>query len=234
MKKVSCIICTYNEETRISRVLKVVSDHPLINEVIVVDDCSTDNTVKDVLRFKGVKLIRHKKNLGKSLSMRDGCNKTKNDLIIFLDVDLVGLTQNNITHLIKPVIDGLVDMTISMRKNTFFLYKILGHDFISGERVIKKDAALKILKDVPGYGAEVKINQYILDNNLKFLVVRWSNVTHTTKQKKEGIIKGWFHDLIMFKQIFNVVPFFEFVKQMLIMSWLSVGYKKELKNKIPQ
>ena len=69
----------------------------------------------------------------------------------------------------------------------------------------RQDIAKKTLKTVSGYGAEVKINKYILENDLKFLIVNWPNVTGITKQKKMGFIKGWFHDLVMFKQILQVL-----------------------------
>lgn len=231
-KKVSCIICAYNEEGRICKVLKAVAGHPLVSEVIVIDDCSKDGTVKEVLEFKDVKLVRHKKNLGKTNSMKDGCTKAKNKLVMFIDADLVGLTRNNISNLIKPVTDGSVDISISMRKNSLLLYKVLGIDFVSGERVIKRDIVKKILKTVSGYGIEVKINKYVLENNLKFLVVKWPNVSQTRKQKKEGFIKGWFHDLVMLKQILQVVSFPELIKQLYVMSLLSARYKREIKNEI--
>lgn len=228
MRKVSCIISAYNEGPRIANVLRAVVGHPLIKEVIVVDDGSKDDTSKIVLGFKDVKLIGDKQNHGKSHSMLEGCNKAKSDLVMFIDADLVGLTKDNITNLIEPVSKGLVDMTMSMRKNTILIYKLLGHDFISGERVMKRETAKKILKKVFGFGAEVRINQYFLQNKLKFMVIKWPNVAETIKEKKVGLLRGVIKDIMMCKQIFSALPFYLVFKQMFIMGWLSHNYKKEL------
>ena len=50
--KVSCIIPAYNEESRIANVLKVVENHPILDEVIVINDGSTDKTADVIRRFK--------------------------------------------------------------------------------------------------------------------------------------------------------------------------------------
>ena len=231
MKKVSCIICAYNEEPRIGDVLKVVINHPLLDEIIVVDDGSIDNTSREALEFKGIKIIRHKKNLGKSCSMLDGCNNVKNDVIMFLDADLDGLTHDNITQLVKPVLAGLVDMTMVICKYNFpqnVLIKLVGYDLISGQRVIRREMAIKILKNIPGYAAEIGINQYILDNNLKFIVVKWLNVRPIVQRKKKGIVKAVLNTIIGFRQLLIMLSLTQIIKQLLFMGKLSAKYKKEL------
>ena len=113
-KKVSVIIAAYNEEPRIARVLSVLEDHPLIDEVIVVNDGSVDKTSDVVKRFN-VTLIENKINMGKTLSIKRGLEKSKNEVILFLDADLVGLTKQNINDLVNPVLDGQVEWTLSRR-----------------------------------------------------------------------------------------------------------------------
>jgi len=80
-KKVSVVIAAYNEEPRIAMVLSVVEDHPLIDEVIVVDDGSVDKTSDVVKRFN-VTLIENKINMGKTLSVKRGLEKIKNEVLI--------------------------------------------------------------------------------------------------------------------------------------------------------
>ncbi len=70
--RISCIICAFNEAPRIAGVLAVASAHPLLHEVIVVDDGSTDNTAEIVKRFPLVRLISSQVNRGKSIAMATG------------------------------------------------------------------------------------------------------------------------------------------------------------------
>lgn len=232
MKKVSCIICAYNEEPRIGNVIKDILNHPLLDEILIVDDGSSDDTSRESLKFEGIKVIRHEKNLGKARSMLDGCNNSKNDLVMFLDADLVGLTHDNITELVKPVQDGLVDMTMTMCKYDFVVnafIKLLGAEILSGERVLKKEIAKKILKNATEYSAEIQMNQHILDNNLKFIAVNWQNVTAILKRKKEGTKGGISHNISVFKQLVKTLSLNRTIKQIFIMGKLSAKYKKELK-----
>jgi glycosyltransferase involved in cell wall biosynthesis len=231
MKKVSCIICAYNEGPRIGNILKVVMNNSLLDEIIVVNDGSVDNTEKEALKFKGIKFIGHEKNLGKSSSMLDGLNNAKNDIVMFLDADLIDLTSDNITQLIKPVIEDSIDMTMAMCNYDFVLNtfsKLFGVEVPNGQRAIKKEIAKEILKNAIGYSVELQMNQYILENNLKFLVVNWCNVKAPLKRKKDGIKKGFIGTIIGFKQLATKVPLTQIIKQMLIMGKLSNRYKKEL------
>lgn len=56
MMRVSCIVPAYNEAQRIGNVLAVATSHPLISDVIAVNDGSTDHTAQIVARFKAVRL----------------------------------------------------------------------------------------------------------------------------------------------------------------------------------
>ena len=231
MNKVSCIISAYNEEARIGNIIESVIDHSLIDETIVVDDGSIDSTEAEALKFKKVRLIKHRKNLGKSCSMLDGCNNAKNDLVMFLDADLDGLTSDNITQLVKPVQDGLVDMTMTICGYDCLLNalsKILGVEIPNGQRVIKNKIAKKVLKNSIGYSFELQMNQYILENNLKFIVVNWLNVSAPLKKNKQGIKKGIITNIVGFKQLITKISLIQMIKQMLIMGKLSNKYKKEL------
>lgn len=232
MKKISCIISAYNEGPRINYDLKVVSNHPLIDEVIVVDDGSSDNTSEEAFKFKDVRVIRHKENMGKTRSMLDGCNNSENDLVMFLDADLFDLNTDNISQLVKPILNGSVDMSIGMVKhdsNTSILANITGHGALSGQRAMKKEIALENLKKSHGYGAEAIINQYVIDNNMKFIVVNWLNVKATFRIKEMSVRESISSLIKTFRDIFSVVSPFKLIKQFIVMRKRSAKYEKNIK-----
>ena len=91
MAKVSCIIPAYNEGKRIKTVLDVVAAHPLVDEIIVVDDHSEDNTRAVVRHFAQrfpVILKTKKGKKGKAQSLLEGFSYAKYDLLCMIDADL--------------------------------------------------------------------------------------------------------------------------------------------------
>ncbi|MCD4775657.1 MAG: glycosyltransferase [Candidatus Aegiribacteria sp.] len=92
---VSVIIPAYNEENRIGTFLdKLVTycgNSVLIYEVIVVDDCSTDDTIGIIAQyedqFEHFHLLRSKRNSGKGYSVKRGLFKAQGDICLFMDAD---------------------------------------------------------------------------------------------------------------------------------------------------
>src|SRR3989344_2291575 len=100
--KISCIIPAFNEESTIKKVLKVVKKVRTINEIIVVDDGSIDDTFKKA-KQKGVKVIKHKVNKGKGAAIKTGFKHSHGDIILFLDADLYNITPKKITSILQPL-----------------------------------------------------------------------------------------------------------------------------------
>lgn len=205
--RVTCVIPAYNEEERIGNVLKVVVKVSAIDEIIVVNDGSTDNTVDIVKDFHRVKLLDLSPNRGKAYALKQGITAATGNVILLLDADLMGLKKRNIEELVAPVIDGDADMTLSLRKNSLFIYRLFGVDLVSGERAISKDI-LENLKDYEDsrFGFESILNEHIVKNKLKFEVVKWDNVRVAPKHKKRGFWKGIGGELKMIGEIFAAVP----------------------------
>jgi glycosyltransferase involved in cell wall biosynthesis len=225
MIKVSCVIAAYNERARIGGVLKAVYKHPLIDEIIIVDDGSTDNTAEVLSDFPDVKFIVHPQNKGKSFAVKTGLKEARGELVALIDADLIGLSAEDITNLINPVQSGKADISISLRKNAPITWRIIGLDPISGERVFHK----KILEDqyenlmkLPGFGIETFLNQIIVKNNFRIKVVHWSNVESPEKFKKYGLKFGITSEIGMFIDIFKTASVFEVIYRIIKMLCLRV------------
>lgn len=118
--KLSVIIPLFNEEKTIKNILEKVKEVKLPKgiekEVIVVDDGSTDNSVSMVqsLKLKDVKLISHKKNMGKGAGVRTGLDAASGDLVIIQDADLE-YDPSDFGKLITPIIEGKAKVVYGTR-----------------------------------------------------------------------------------------------------------------------
>ena len=87
----SVIIPVYNTKKYLNKCIKSIIDQKHNKtEIILIDDCSTDGSLKVCNSFKyhpSVRIIRHKKNLGVSVSRNDGILAAKGEYILFLDSD---------------------------------------------------------------------------------------------------------------------------------------------------
>jgi glycosyltransferase involved in cell wall biosynthesis len=206
MKGVSCIVPAFNEGPRIGNVLKVLCKTPSINEVIVVNDASTDNTLSAINKFKHnkvLKIINLRENKGKSFSVACGIEKAKYDIILMIDSDLKGLTSEHINRLVDPVLKGNVDFTISLRENSLWIYKLLGIDFVSGERAIKRKLLgnLHEIKKLDSFGLEVFVNNKLIKNRNKIKVIYLNGVSHARKSEKIGFYSGFIGEIGMIFQL---------------------------------
>ena len=114
--KVSVIIPAYNESKTIGLCLNSVLNQDYNNEVeiIVVDDGSSDNTLKILKKYKKVKVVKQK-HLGKSKALNNGISKAKNDFILVIDADTI-IKKDFIREIIKPFSDKKVGATTGIIK----------------------------------------------------------------------------------------------------------------------
>lgn len=191
-QRVTAIVPAYNEAERIGRVLDVLTTYPHFEEVIVVDDGSTDETEKVVKKY----LVRHVKNAvneGKGHAMDIGVALSKGDIIFFADADVTGLTHEIIDDILKSVVSGEVDMSIAMRnRKTYYLhYVVFFIPLLGGERALTKN----LWQMLPGYykhrfKVETGLNFYARYYGKGFNYKVYQGLSQVIKEKKFGLIDG--------------------------------------------
>ncbi|NOT37449.1 MAG: glycosyltransferase family 2 protein [Saprospiraceae bacterium] len=124
MSKLSIIIPAYNEGPTIHRILDKVREVELINqvtkEIIIVNDCSKDNTEEAILKYikanpqLSITYYKHEINKGKGATLRTGIQKATGDYVIVQDADLEYDPQEY-NLLLKPILDGFADVVYGSR-----------------------------------------------------------------------------------------------------------------------
>ena len=108
---VTVIIPALNEGSTIGQVVSLARNSSYVSEIIVVDDKSMDNTI-DEARKEGALVITSTK-LGKGASMKDGVLVAKNEVVAFLDADIVTYPEDIIELLTDPIIKNEADFVKS-------------------------------------------------------------------------------------------------------------------------
>ena len=130
MKKLSLVICVYNEEPNIAplsiQIMNALGDFDF--EAIFVDDGSTDGTREEIRKINDDRfiLLELKRNYGQSSALQAGIDQAEGEFIALIDGDL----QNDpadIPHMLKLAEDGEWDMVAGVRANRkdgMFLRKV--------------------------------------------------------------------------------------------------------------
>ena len=195
MKNVSAIICAYNEEKTIENVIRSAFANYLVNDIIVVNDGSTDNTGKIIESLKDeitITDIHFTENKGKGYAMASGIEKALNDIIVFIDADLSNLNQDHYYQLIDPIIEEKADMVLGQATETIINYKMNPFKSITGERALKKADILPVIDKMKysRFGVETLINLYYQSLGKTVENVMLKGLVHPTKFKKTSIIKA--------------------------------------------
>lgn len=146
MKKLSILIPAYNEAQTIHLILNKVKDVPLLNniekEIIIVNDCSTDNTIEVVEKYikdhtsLNIRLNNQEFNQGKGAAIHKAIELATGDYLIVQDADLE-YDPKEYNSLIKPVLDGFADVVYGSRfmggnpHRILFFWHSIGNGFLT-------------------------------------------------------------------------------------------------------
>ena len=110
----SVIIPVYNEAKTCAEIIKRVQAISIVNEIIVVDDASTDGTIDILEAMDNIKVIRHEKNKGKGAAVRTGLVHVQGNYVITQDADLE-YDPNDYLKLAEPVINSSTEVVYGSR-----------------------------------------------------------------------------------------------------------------------
>jgi glycosyltransferase involved in cell wall biosynthesis len=205
--RVVVIIPAYNEERTVGNVAKAALLCPLVHEVVVVSDGSSDNTVASA-REAGARVVELPVNRGKGGAMKAGLEGIVADAVLFLDADLVGFSAEHVEAMLKPLLHGETEVSVGVfgngRLTTDLAQKIA--PFLSGQRAI----SWRLLSNLPdfsetGWGVEIALTRYIKEQDINIVEVPLYDVTQIMKEEKVGLLKGFSSRMKMYWEIVKAI-----------------------------
>ncbi len=130
------IVPAFNEAATLSTILRRVLRQPCVQEVVVVDDCSTDPTFEIAQGFtldRRVILRRHPRNQGKGAAVRTGLEAINAPIVIIQDADLE-YDPVEYGRVIAPIVEGRADVVYGVRG--FAGQTAFSYWFVIGNRMV--------------------------------------------------------------------------------------------------
>ncbi|MBE3553722.1 MAG: glycosyltransferase family 2 protein [Thermicanus sp.] len=200
---ISVVIPAYNEVEILPQTLSSLEEIPFWDELLVIDDGSTDGTRFLSLPPKG-RWLRHEKNLGKGKALETGLKEAKGELLLLLDADL-GKSAMYAKQLIFPILQDRADVTIakwsSKGKDSGFgvvkgvakwgIYALTRHmldEPLSGQRCYHRRVLPYLTFKGAGFGIEVSMDIDLLRAEAR---LAWIDLQFTHRGRGRGIDGFW-------------------------------------------
>jgi glycosyltransferase involved in cell wall biosynthesis len=221
--RLSIVVPVFNEQATLARVVhKLIDVVPHLFEVVVVDDCSTDQT-KEIAaelaeQYSQVRVVSHDHNLGKTAALRTGFALTTGDMVIVQDADLE-YDPSEIYDVIRPILNGHADVVYGSRflvkraARVLYFYHYLGNkvltftsnlltnlnmtDVETGYKAFKGDIIRNMVITSSGFGFEIEVTAKVAKLGCPIYEVPISYYGRTYEEgkkitTKDGIAALWF------------------------------------------
>ena len=184
----SICVPAYNEAGRIERTLRDLREHFPAAEVLVIDDCSTDETGAIASGVEGVRVLTHRRNSGYGASLKTAMRNATRKVVVWIDSDGQHRMED-LAAVVAPVLAGETDAVIGARTS--------GSDVrlerVAGKTLLKSVARLVAREPLPDLNSGLRcFRREIIIRYLHLLPDGFSaSTTSTLLMIKRGYLLGY-------------------------------------------
>ena len=216
MALLSIVMPVYNEERWIEDIVPRVMNEeiPLERELVIVDDCSTDNTREKLEEIRkqypqdSIRVFAHEKNQGKGAALRTGFNEARGDILLIQDADLE-YSPRDYNRLLAPILEGRADVVYGSRftgevHRVLFFWHSLGNRFLTllsnmftNLNLTDMEVCYKVFKKEVLEGIHIRSNRFGFEPEITAKIARRNvriyemPINYDGRDYSEGKKIGW-------------------------------------------